>query len=172
MAQENSQPDFPEVPSRMSFFEEFAATAQNITHSERRTPIFQNLETKASTSKTALTEPSIQSSFPSPLDSSQDGHKEPHPENWMCLGAGPSPPGAKNSAQNPQERFIRWNALSPYLLFSSLSLAGNLKRFVFDANHQIFLLHLQHLYLHRIFAVFLNNLRQGGSSLSVIASYS
>jgi hypothetical protein len=110
MAQENSQPDLPEVTSRMSFFEEFAATAQNITHSERRTPIFQNLETKASTSETGLTEPSIQSSFPSPSNSSQDGHKEPHPENWMCFGVGPSPPGAKSSAQNSQERFIRWNA--------------------------------------------------------------
>ena len=90
----------------------------------------------------------------------------------MCLGAGPWPLGAKSSAQNPQERFIRWNALPPYLLFSSLSLAGNLKRFVFDANHQILLLHLRHLCLHRIFAVFLNNFRQGGSSLTVIASCS
>jgi hypothetical protein len=86
LAQENSQPDLPEMTSRMSFFEEFAATAQNITHSERRTPIFKNLETKASISETALTEPSIQSPFPSPSDSSQDGHKEPHPENWMSSG--------------------------------------------------------------------------------------
>lgn len=60
----------------------------------------------------------------------------------------------------------------PSLLFSSLSIAGNLKRFVFDANHQIFLLHLRHLCFHRIFAVFLNNFANAGSSLAVIASYS
>ena len=99
--QDTAQPCLPPGASILSFFEEFAETPQTSTHSERRTPVFQNRETKAYNGETASLNRHFKAVFPRPRALRTGGHKKEYTlGNRMSLGSGPRPLGARRSDQN------------------------------------------------------------------------